>query len=496
MSSSDALPDVFGYEVARRFVADRRKAMGLTVREVSRRAGIRGETWVSQIEQGTRRLVEPNLGRLAALFGMSEPETRLLALLAQRDEAEAGPLREDLDRRVAAAKAARGGGAGAVPAIGLVRAGEPTSGEAVARARAAQRRAAEVLEALEGPDRPRARFLGVSQASSASGVALAERALAELAEELRGASRADGPLAFCAQLELFPLTRALHGAPPTAAARQVPSVIEHHHAAAFLVDWLEARGRTRGWLAGRLQVARSTVTRGLERGQLSAELGERVAAWLLEQREFTEDDAALFRLMVARDAAEGPHAAPLQEAIATLRVQAARRERQTFSDEILGDWRCAAIADLPLVRAVRADDHAAIGASLEPPISPDEAAQVLRSLTRARLMRVSDQGLLVAQPAPIWLRRQAPPGEVDPGALASHRAMQTQGARRLQALERAPGSPDARWYTLDLRGADEDLTRWMGALSAAQRRVAFVLGDQATRADRVVQVNLQLFPAG
>lgn len=61
-------------------------------------------------------------------------------------------------------------------------------------------------------------------------------------------------------------------------------------------------------------------------------------------------------------------------------------------------------------------------------------------------------------------------------------------------MEAAPGAPGASWRTLELRGADEDLARWMGALSAAQQRIACVLGDQATRADRVVQINLQLFP--
>ncbi len=493
------LPDVFDFTCPRRFLAARRVAMGLSIREVSRRAGIRGETWAQQVESGKRRLVEPNLGRLARLLGLDPEEERFLGLLAQREELAPGPLREELDRRILAAKAARlagGWGAGVEVGILRLRSEVETPPEPWERARAAQRRAEAVLRALQDPPRPAARFLGISQATSAAGFALAERALDELAEQLHaGSTAAEGPPTHLVQLELFPLTRTLSGEGPPPSGGPIPSVQEHSRASAFLLAWLDAQRLTMAWLAQRLGVARSTVTRALSQRRIGPQLEELVCAMMMDEGEFSPEDAALFRLLAAREQAPAELRDALSEAIATLRVQTARRESEDYSEEVLGDWRCAAVVDLPLLLPLRPEDVETIGAALDPPIPPEEARAVVEKLVRARMLRCSKGGLLQAQPYPVWLRRRVERGGVEGAFLANLRAMQAEGARRLEALSRGSGPSGARFWTLALWGDARTVETRMVMLEAGQQRLACLLGDPAERPDRVAQVNLQLFPA-
>ena len=84
MTSPERTTDEEDYRL---FLHRRREALGLTVREVSRRAGLASPTYISLVVNGHRDLAEPALSALAPVLGLTEHQTERLRMLVEREAA-------------------------------------------------------------------------------------------------------------------------------------------------------------------------------------------------------------------------------------------------------------------------------------------------------------------------------------------------------------------------------------------------------------------------
>lgn len=196
-------------------------------------------------------------------------------------------------------------------------------------------------------------------------------------------------------------------------------------------------------------------------------------------------EAQFFRLLVELDQAKTAEARNLawEQISATRRFREARKiDRGAF--EYLSNWAYPAIREL----ARRADfrpDPAWIAAQLQPAVSVTEAARALVVLVDLGLL-VEAEGTLVAAEASV-----ATPPEVTGLAVANyHRGMLERAA---ESIERFPGAE--RHLIAITVGVPASLVPVLKAESNAfLERMMHLCDSSAQDTDRVMQLNLQLFP--
>ena len=164
-----------------------------------------------------------------------------------------------------------------------------------------------------------------------------------------------------------------------------------------------------------------------------------------------------------------------------LRVQGVRRSQWDYFSK----WHHVAVREALAIMTV-ADDYAALGAALRPPLSASEA--------KASIALLSDLGLIVRDEAGHWRVRHASletPGDESQSLL--FRAYRKEMlARAADALDREPAADQTQTCTtlsVSVRG----LERIRAHLDEFHRRVLETVQADAGE-DRVLQLNVQLFP--
>ena len=96
---------------------------------------------------------------------------------------------------------------------------------------------------------------------------------------------------------------------------------------------------------------------------------------------------------------------------------------------------------------------------------------------------------------PVWLKHRVEAGEVEDAFFANLRAAHREAERRLAAFGPAVALPEStHLYAAPLRVLPGGIPALKRCLQAHQDAVGRHLGGEASRATRVVQVNLHCFP--
>jgi uncharacterized protein (TIGR02147 family) len=152
--------------------------------------------------------------------------------------------------------------------------------------------------------------------------------------------------------------------------------------------------------------------------------------------------------------------------------------------EYLSKWQYAAVRELLAIHDFRGD-YAGLGQLLDPALSEAEARNAVELLSRLKLIRKNAQGGYEPTDRVVLSGPKASPEAVRP-LLIGHLDL----ARR--ALEELPAS--VRPFSNATLSVSEATVRLIHEKFLAFRREAFDLATRDEKADRLYQMNFQLFP--
>lgn len=488
-----ATPDICTYDDYRLFLRDRRVALGLSVRAVSTHTGIPGETWIHQVEQNIRVLRDSHIEKIAPILELTEGECVVLRLLLLKSTIDQS---EYLDHEINIAKA-KLRSIGMKPQLSLL-SSMPIDQKNIEQYIFFKQKASYILDTYSQTSERASKFLGISQATNTTGIENLSNTLKTLAFVL--SDMTETSFESCnhvALLEMFPLSQSLCGSAYRSTSVDVPTIYTYPSGIAFLRDWLGERSVR--WLANEIGHDHSMITRSLKNGKISKRMADSLCSFWLKTGEFTQTDEHFFRTLLARDNATIEQIKCLDEELAILRSNSDLMELKDYSSDVLGDWRCAAVVDLPQCMSIGLD-YEVIGAALEPTISAKEAEDVVTKLRQAKMLKVvrdstSNNIFLTSKPYPLWLKRKAESGTIELAFFANLQAMHKESLRRIRNLNNTHHIPSAtNFHCIPLNFSKKDTLKFTKILEEYQTSIAKRLGGQITDANRVMQINLHLFP--
>ncbi|MBK8801827.1 MAG: TIGR02147 family protein [Fibrobacteres bacterium] len=265
-----------------------------------------------------------------------------------------------------------------------------------------------------------------------------------------------------------------------------PPILSYTDYRLYIKDCLESLRESRPWfslryLAGQMELDAGNLVKVVQKDRhlpdrclsaLSNELGLN-----LRETEYLEH---LVRFAKARNSRKEQDAYEKLLELKCAKADVLGRDQYAFYK----DWRCTAVLALLHLDNFRATE-AAIADHLLPKAPVEDVHRILRLLEELGLARRGKAGRWIACKSSLTTG----PAWKDLAVRAFQR--ETLGLA-LQALDRIP-KEDRDISTLTVTLANEDLEK-LSALKLNFRKAVLDLAAQASRSDRVWQVNLQVFP--
>jgi hypothetical protein len=251
-------------------------------------------------------------------------------------------------------------------------------------------------------------------------------------------------------------------------------IFEYDDCRAVLADWLDAHPRVsqRAFIR-RIGSKDPSVVRRILSGDRA--IGPAQVEPMIRAFELDDDGAKCFRLLVRiahRRRADDPAAAAAELAGLRAAVSARRlRDPTAYSS-----WARVAVAELAAISGFEADP-VRVAASFDPPLAPEVAADALAhhagrpAETRATPTRVRHREVF-----------------------GYYRGIHERTAHAIDRLEREPSAVEESLFLGLTFAANAESTAVLRARLVEVQRELLGLAAAAGPADRVVQINLQLFP--
>jgi uncharacterized protein (TIGR02147 family) len=268
----------------------------------------------------------------------------------------------------------------------------------------------------------------------------------------------------------------------------MPSLFTYLDHRRFLADWFEAKCEQNPRYSHRLFASKAGVSNPsllhlIIQGKRN--LTANTLPGFLKALQLNADERKHFRLLVALDRADSQQqrSAIFEKIRATKHFRAAN-ELETASFDYLSDWTLPAIRELAGCPDFRWDP-AWIAGRLHPTIREAHARRSLATLERLGMLKPTDDGGALQQDQAIVTQHEV-------GGLAVFNYHRTMLERAEEALESVDA--ELRHYgAVTVRVNPDRLADLKAEVAAFQERVLALCDDQPD-GDRVMQLNLQLFP--